>query len=101
MDVLIVPYRSNLEEVKVLTTVSKLFQYISTLKPIVISDLPNFIEMPDGVIYKAKDKKDFVDKIFLAYKNDTVELRELRAKLVLENTWEARGNQINLDLNKF
>ncbi len=101
MDVLIVPYRSNLEEVKVLTTVSKLFQYISTLKPIVISDLPNFIEMPDGVIYKAKDKKDFVDKIFLAYKNDTVELRKLRAKLALENTWEARGNQINLDLNKF
>ena len=100
MDVLIVPYRSDLEEVKVLTTVSKLFQYISTLKPIVISDLPNFIDLPDGVIYKANDNKDFVEKVFLAYKDDTVELREVRAKIALENTWEARGNQINLDLSK-
>ncbi len=100
MDVLIVPYRSDLEEVKVLTTVSKLFQYISTLKPIVISDLPNFIDMPDGVIYKARDNKDFVEKVFLAFKDDTVELRELRAKVALENTWEARGNQINIDINK-
>jgi hypothetical protein len=95
MDVLVIPYHPHLPEVEVLTTTSKLFQYVVTEKPIVISTLPNFIEMPKGIYYKAKDKKDFIYQIKKAFDDDCPEYIQLRKKIAQENHWNKRGDQLH------
>lgn len=101
MDVLIIPYIIDLPEVKVLTTVSKLFQYISTLKPIVISDMPNFIEFPEGVIYKVTESDSFDKIVNIANKQNSDLYRKLRLEILLANTWQSRGDQIFSDIENF
>jgi len=94
LDVLIMPYIPTIPDVQVLTTSSKLFQYIATGKPIVISDLPNYIKMPEGIYYRAKKTSDFIRKIRDAFDEDNEELIKLRLKIATENTWEKRGDQL-------
>jgi len=100
MDVLIIPYITELPEVKVLTTVSKLFQYISTLKPIVISDMPNFIKFPEGVVYKVSKSDCFDEIVQYANSQNSDFFRKLRLNVLLNNTWKSRGNQIFSDIAK-
>lgn len=95
MDVLIMPYNPEIPEVKVQTVSNKFFQYIAAGRPVVISDMPNYIEMPDGVIYRAKDAQDFVEKIRQAHEEDCDELIVLRQKIASENTWDERGNGLS------
>jgi len=95
MDVLIMPYHPHLPEVEVLTTASKLYQYIASERPIVTSDLPNLIEMPTGVVYKATTQEDFVTKVRRAHAEDSDEFRKLRATIAAENTWDRRGEQLH------
>jgi glycosyltransferase involved in cell wall biosynthesis len=95
MNVLIIPYHPHLPETEVLTTVSKLYQYIASGKPVVLSNLPNFIEMPEGVLYKASSSENFVAKILQAHAEDCEEYRNLRAKIAAENTWDKRGEQLH------
>lgn len=94
MSVLIMPYDPAIPEVSILTTNSKIFQYIATCKPIVISDLPHYIEFPHGVIYKAKDQADFVTQIRKAYGEDCEEYVSLRRRIASENTWDRRGDEL-------
>jgi glycosyltransferase involved in cell wall biosynthesis len=91
MDVLIMPYDERDNAVYALTTNSKTFQYISACRPIVISNLPNYIEMPPGIFYKAKSTVEFLTKINLAYREDCYSLTKLRADIALQNTWNKRG----------
>lgn len=56
--------------------------------------MPNFIEMPYGVIYRAKTAEDFVKKIRRAYKEDNEELINMRLKIAEENTWDKRGDML-------
>ena len=95
MDVLVMPYDSQINEVRILTTNSKTFQYIASGRPIVISNLENYIEMPQGIFYKAIDAEDFVAKIRKAYSEDCEKYRLLRAKIASENTWDKRGEQLH------
>ena len=88
MDVLIMPYDPATPEVEVLT-------YIATRKPIVTSDLPNLVRMPEGVLYKARDPNGFVVKIRQSYREDHDELRELRAEIATANTWDKRGEELH------
>jgi hypothetical protein len=103
MDVLIIPYDPELPEKLIQTAPNKLFQYIAAAKPIVISNLPHFMQFPHGVIYFANDEKEFVNKIREAYKEDNNNLIQLRLKIASENTWNIRGNRlfniINSSLN--
>jgi glycosyltransferase involved in cell wall biosynthesis len=94
MDVLVIPINSELPEVRVITTNSKTFQYVSTGKPIVISDLPHYIQLPRGVLYKANSPKDFVAKIRQAHSEDCEEFVRLRLKIAAENTWDKRGDML-------
>jgi hypothetical protein len=74
---------------------SKLYQYIASGKPIVMSQLPNFIELPYGVVYTADSADDFVCKIRNASEEDCDEYCEIRFKIASENTWKMRGEQLH------
>ncbi len=92
MDVLIMPYNTQLELAKFATAPNKFFQYLAAGKPIVISDMPNFIKMPAGVIYRAKTAETFVEKIRQAYAEDNDELVKMRIEIAEKNTWDKRGD---------
>jgi hypothetical protein len=92
MDVLIMPYNTNIPEVKAVTVPNKLFQYIAAAKPIVISDMPNFIQMQKGILYRASTAEEFVEKVEQAYHEDCQAYVDLRLKIAAENTWDERGN---------
>jgi hypothetical protein len=94
MDVLVMPYDPAIPEVSILTTNSKIFQYVSTCKPIVISNLPHYIDLPYGVIYKAKDRQDFVTQIRKAFHENNESYVRLRQQIALENTWDQRGDAL-------
>jgi hypothetical protein len=94
MHVLLMPYDPEITECHSLTTNSKTFQCIASGRPLVISDLPNYIQMPPGVIYKAKDAEDFRLKVLKAAMDDCDEFREMRRRIASENTWKKRGEQL-------
>ncbi len=92
MDVLIIPNDAENPAVKVLTVSNKFFQYVASGKPVVISAMPHYIDMPSGVIYKAKNAEDFVEKIRTAFYEDSEDKIKLRYKIALENSWDNRGD---------
>lgn len=94
MNVLVMPYDPEITECHSLTTNSKTFQCIASGRPLVISNLPNYIKMPEGVIYKAEDAEDFRSKVIKAAVEDCDELRVLRRQVASENTWDKRGEQL-------
>jgi hypothetical protein len=95
MDVLIIPYDPALPEVNVLTSTSKLFQYVAAGKPIVMSRLPDFMTLPHGLLYVAGDVKDFIAKIRLAHNEDSPALRQARHATAAANTWDSRGDLLH------
>jgi glycosyltransferase involved in cell wall biosynthesis len=94
MDVLTMPYDPSIPEVQVQTVSNKFFQYVAAGRPVVISDMPYYIEMPPGVIYKARTAEEFVETIRRAHAEDCDEFRRLRAQIAAENTWDKRGDQL-------
>lgn len=94
MDVLIMPYNPRLPVVAAMTTNCKTFQYISACKPVVISNLPNYIKLPEGVIYKAATAGEFVSQIRRAHAEDCLEYINLRAEIARSNTWNMRGDMV-------
>ncbi len=94
MDVLIIPYDSSIPEVAVLTSTSKLFQYIAAGKPIVPSSLPCFLRMPKEVLISAPDPGEFVKRIREAKISDDDYARRIRCRIAMENTWNGRGVQL-------
>jgi len=95
MDVLVMPYDPCIPEVRVQTASNKFFQYVAAGRPVVISDMPHYIEMPPGVIYRARTAKGFVEKIRQAYTEDCQEFVDLRLKIAAENTWDKRGDVLH------
>jgi glycosyltransferase involved in cell wall biosynthesis len=93
--VLIIPYDTSLPQFYIQTVPNKLFQYIAAGRPVVTSNLPYLIELPRGIVYKAKDAPDFVNKIRLAYSEDSNKLIESRMKIAMKNTWDHRGNRLH------
>lgn len=94
MDVLIMPYDPGIPEVRILTSASKLFQYIGTLKPVVVSDLPDLLEFPAGVIYRAKDPAHFIEQIRQAAAEDCETFRKARLATAIKNSWDRRGEEL-------
>ena len=82
------------------TAPNKFFQYLAVGKPVVISDMPNFIDMPYGVICRAKTAEGFVKKIRQAYEEDSNELINMRLKIAQENTWNKRGDMLYVIIQK-
>jgi hypothetical protein len=104
MDVLIMPYDPRIPEVQVQTVSNKFFQYVAAGRPVVISHMPYYIEMPKGVLYRAKTAGEFINAIRQAHAEDCPAFVESRLRIAQENTWHKRGDQlysiIQLDLGK-
>ncbi len=92
-DVLTMPYVLN-KTVIAATAPNKLFQYIATGRPIVSSNMPYLLDLPDHVLRKAESKEDFLSKIFEAFEKDTQEFTSKRTQIASENTWEKRGQEL-------
>jgi len=93
-NVLIMPYRTNGAGAKVTSAPNKLFQYLAAGKPVVISDMPSFIDLPDGFIYRAFSAESFVQAIRRAAAEDSLELRNARVRLAAEHSWDRRGDTL-------
>lgn len=94
MDVLVMPYNPEIPEVHVQTASNKFFQYVAACRPVVISDMPHYVAMPEGVLYRARTADEFVEAIRRAYDEDCDAYRELRAQIAAANTWDKRGDQL-------
>lgn len=90
-DVLIIPYDTSLGYLTAVTAApNKLFIYLASGRPVVISNMTNFISLPDGFLYKASSAQDFISQIKNAALLDTVELRKARVEFARKNSWEER-----------
>jgi len=92
-DVLTMPYVLNTTTIAA-TAPNKMFQYIASGRPIVSSNMPYLLELPDGVLQKANDEEDFVQKINEAVAMDSEEHVKERFKVASENTWGKRGLEL-------
>jgi len=50
--------------------------------------------MPQGVVYRARNATEFVEKIVLAHNENCEEYVQLRLAIAKENTWEKRGDEL-------
>jgi hypothetical protein len=94
MDVLIQPYDPRIPENHVQTVSNKFFQYVAAGRPVVISDMPHYLEMPKGVLYRAKTAGEFINAIRQAHAEDCPEFVETRLRIARENTWDKRGDSL-------
>lgn len=99
MDILVIPFDITMKTVLAITASNKFFQYLAAGKPIVISDLPHFIRLDEGMIYRAYSKESFLKKIRLAFFEDSEEYRRKRIQIAAKNSWDQRGNFIKTLIN--
>lgn len=92
-DVLVMPYSSDVEN-EVTSVPAKLFQYLAVGKPVVSSVMPNLIELPDGFVYMAQDKYEFLNLIKKSFQENCERLVFNRINVAKDNTWDARGKQL-------
>ena len=65
MAIFIILYNVRQKNVKAVTVPNKLFKYLAVGKPVVISDMSNFIKFTDGIIYRANSKENLRNKYIL------------------------------------
>lgn len=92
-DVFVIPYHL-FDDVIAVTASNKLFNYIAAARPVVISDMPHFIDFGPGIIYRADSKESFVENIRRAAAEDSEELRARRRMIAEENSWANRGREL-------
>ena len=93
-DVLVMPYDTRNEAVRATSAPNKLFQYLACGRPIVISDIPAFVDLPPGFLYRARDAAEFVAKVHEAFRADSDSVTKERIALANENTWDIRGDHL-------
>lgn len=93
-DVLVMPYRWIGTGMGAATAPNKLFAYLAVRKPVVISNMPRFLELAPGILYRAGTADQFVDAIRRARAEDNDKLRALRGTIAAENTWDVRGDTL-------
>lgn len=94
MDVLTIPFDISFKSIKTLVVPNKLYKYLAVGKPVVISDMPSFVDYERGVLYRASGKEDFVEQIRLAYSEDCSRIREKRLEIAALNTWDKKGDEL-------
>jgi GT2 family glycosyltransferase/glycosyltransferase involved in cell wall biosynthesis len=86
-DVCIIPFK--LTKLTEATNPVKLYEYLSSGKPVVSTKLPELMLVSE-YLYLAGDKDDFVAKIDNALNESDFNLVEKRIQMAKENTWETR-----------
>jgi glycosyltransferase involved in cell wall biosynthesis len=94
-DVFVMPYDVSQPAVRAITAPNKLFQYLACGRPVVCSNLPSLLQLPDTFIYVAADAGQFVSAVRAAFAEDTVALATSRLDFAADNTWTARGDQLH------
>ena len=88
-DVCIIPYVLN--DYTINLTTLKFFEYMSSGKPIVLTDLPQ-LRQYSSLVKIAKNYEEFEKHIAKALEEDSEELYEKRIQIAREYSWE---NQVN------
>lgn len=101
IDVLIMAYNPEIPEVAVQTASNKFFQYLASGRPVVISDMKYYVNLPEGCLYRAKTKEEFIHQIRKAVREDGATFQKTRWAVACENTWDRRGEQMIWYLKKF
>jgi hypothetical protein len=101
MDVAIVPYYMN--EPNTGRTPNKLWQYLATGRPVVMTNLPNVKnwEFPEGTVYKANNYDEFLFYIQKAHKDNSNELIKERVAIAANNSWSVRVDQLLEYIQKY
>ncbi len=86
-DVCLIPFK--LCDLILSTNPVKFFEYLSSGKPVVSSDLPELRPYQE-LFYMAKTKEQFVEKIEMALKEDDKEIIDRRIEFARNNDWEHR-----------
>lgn len=93
-DVLIMPYDVNQQIAHKCSAPNKFFQYLAAGRPVVISDMRYFIDVPKGFVYIAKSKENFLEMILYAKNEDNFSLRKDRVEFASLNSWDNRGVEL-------
>jgi glycosyltransferase involved in cell wall biosynthesis len=96
-DVCLIPFK--LTQLTQDTHPIKIYEYLATGKPVVATKLPEILYLKD-LCYIVDGKKEFLEKLNQAIKENDSELRQKRIKFSSENTWEERFREILLEINK-
>lgn len=76
----------------------KLLEYFALGKPVVSVDIPEVREKFSDLVFIAKTKFEFLEKIDLALQIDKVKMKEAYKKILTNNSWENLVNIIYKDL---
>lgn len=91
-DVFVMPYDSRQHAVRAITAPNKLFQYLACGRPVVCSDLPHLVELPQSFLYVAANSAAFVDAVWRAFAEDSPAATTDRLAYAARNSWSARGD---------
>lgn len=95
-DVCIIPFKIN--NLTRATNPVKFYEYISSGKPVVSTNLPELTDYQEYV-FLSKNKKEFVKFIDKALINNTKYNQKNRINLAKKNTWESRARDFNKELS--
>ncbi len=97
-DVTIAPYSSRLikDSNSGSGTGSKIYQYFSLGKPVVISSMAGLskLKLAEKVLYIAKTESEFRDLVHKAFQENTTELIRERIRFAKDNTWDKRMSEL-------
>lgn len=96
-DVCLIPFK--LTPLTLDTHPIKIYEYFAAGKPVVTARLPEILPMKD-LCYVANDKKDFLEKLDRALKENDKEMVQKRIKFSSTNTWKDRFDTMILEINK-
>lgn len=97
--VFVIPYKID-AGVRACTVPNKFFQYLAVGRPVVISDMPHFIQTRERFTYRATNAKTFMEKIYEATREDNSELHQARMAFAQANSWDSKGDFLHALLER-
>lgn len=91
-DVCLIPFKRNI--LTEATNPVKFYEYLSAGKPIVATELPEFVPYKDYV-YLATTREQWLTAIELALRESDPAIEEARVDLARQNTWEERFQKLH------
>lgn len=90
-EVLILPYKFKTDAQRdAIELPNKLFIYLSALRPIVSTYMPNLKLVKPGIVYMATPHTDFFNLCEIAASENCIDFAMKRRELAIENTWSKR-----------